>query len=134
MTAIAYNTALMDIEKRAERARKRLLDAESDVTHFEALCNILRDHGLEFAAEVYASEVGMQYWIRLYEIHSEFVRDMLATLAALDCEEKSLKVSEEGQAMHFTFASEHAPEFNLFIRCQFLAAAPLKFNKEASHA
>jgi hypothetical protein len=58
--------ARQDIKRRMEEALLILHEHQAEAERFEALCEALRGHGLEFESSIYCTHNGMQYWIRLH--------------------------------------------------------------------
>lgn len=117
-----YAKALHEIDQRTDRELSNLQRAKNDIERFEALCGVLREHGLEFSSRVYASEWGIQYWINLHEEHLEHAADMLLTLARLECEQKTQRVEPVTETTDYTITGEHAPDFTLSIHTPALRA------------
>lgn len=108
-----YAVAELEIEQRALNARQALSAARDDIARFQALCEVLREHGLKFSHSVSSYYGAVTYWILMYPHLGDQAGEMLLTLAALDCNESEDK--SEGCDTHLKITGPHAPEFNLKI-------------------
>ena len=115
--------ARVNIGERASAAHAALDAAADDIVRFENLCDVLREHALEFEAEIYVSECGVQYWLRLHGQHVIHADEMMPTLSALGCRQTKIRFCEITERATITITGEHAPDFFLSIHHDMLAEA-----------
>jgi hypothetical protein len=107
--------ALLDIKQQAEAASLAIWKATDDIARFATLCDVLREHGLEFDAGITAHGSYLAYTINMRDQQARHAGEMMLTLAALDCEESEY---QDGLNSNTTtrITGPHAPDFFLCIK------------------
>lgn len=109
-----YAAAAQKIEEIAEKTRKKLAESRDNIARFQALCDVLREQGLEFEANVTVGKYGADYSISTRQQQGGNAGKLMLALAALGCEGEERPTIITGNTL-LNITGPGAPEFSLYI-------------------